>query len=197
MLALAIHLQGWSSNSYLPLVGGMRFVAIGLSYELVSMFVLIAAALPAQSLAVGEIVASQSGVWNVVRQPLGLPLFLVVALGIAVWGPLDQAVGDDLAGGVGAESAGPSRFVWELGRHALLAVFAAMAAAVYLGGWHGPVLPGWAWMLVKTLAVLGLVVWAGERLPRPTPERFVRLTWLVLLPLSFLDLLIAGLEALR
>lgn len=193
---VAVHLQGWSPNAPLALFGANRFIPIALSYELVSMFVLIAAALPAESLTVGEIVTSQSELWNVLRQPLGLPLFLVVALGITMWGPLDAPAGADVAGGVTGESAGPNRLVWELGRHALLAVFAAMAAAVFLGGWLGPVLPGWLWMLVKTLVVLALLVWLGERLPRPTPERFVRLTWLVLLPLAFLGLLLAGLEAL-
>lgn len=193
---VALHLQGWGPNSMLPLIAGTRYLAVMLSYELLSMFVLIAAALPAESLAVGDIVSAQADVWNVVRQPLGLPLFAVVAWGITTWGPLELARGTDTAGGIVAEAAGRNRLVWDVGRHALLFVFAAMAAAVFLGGWHGPWLPGWVWLALKTLAVLWLLVWGADRLPRLSTERAVVMTWTVLLPLGFADLAIAGLEAL-
>ena len=73
---------------------------------LVSMFVLIAAALPAQSLALSAIVASQRELWNVVRQPLGLPLFLLVGLSLTLRGPFDYADSADLAGGTSAETSG-------------------------------------------------------------------------------------------
>lgn len=42
--------------SQLSLIGAYRFVALGLSYELLSMFVLIATALPARSLQVSAMV---------------------------------------------------------------------------------------------------------------------------------------------
>ena len=85
---VAIFLHGWAPNSALPLVAGYRFVGVALSYELLSMFVLIAAALPAESLSIGAIVASQEPVWNVVRQPLGLPLFLIVTAGVKFPAPV-------------------------------------------------------------------------------------------------------------
>lgn len=75
---VAVYLHGWSPNAPFPLLGGYRFVAQALSYELLSMFVLIAVALPAGSLQLSEIVRSQAGLWNVVRHPPGLPLWLVV-----------------------------------------------------------------------------------------------------------------------
>ncbi|WP_368667820.1 NADH-quinone oxidoreductase subunit NuoK [Palleronia pontilimi] len=43
-----------------------------------------AAALPAESLSLIAIVDSQREVWNVIRQPLGLPLFVIVALTIVL-----------------------------------------------------------------------------------------------------------------
>src|SRR3546814_10002511 len=51
---------------------------------LLSMFVLIAAALPAESLAVSAIGDSQASVWNVVRQPPGLLLFLLLGLSLTL-----------------------------------------------------------------------------------------------------------------
>lgn len=197
LATVLIFLHGWSPNSHLPLLGGYRYVAVGLSYILVSMFVLIAVALPAESLQVSAVVESQRELWNVVRQPLGLPLFLIVGLGISFWGPLDFADSNDLAGGTSAESSGRALLVWQFARIAMLVSFSAIAASAFLGGWMGPLLPGPLWLVIKMLFILVLLLVLGRLLPRLSPERFMTLAWTVLLPLAFLDLVWAGLEALR
>jgi len=193
---VALFLHGWAPNSHLPLIGGYRFVALGLSYELLSMFVLIAAALPAESLQVSQIVASQESLWNVVRQPLGLPLWIVVTLGVTFTGPLNLADGTDLASGTSMEISGRHLLLWQIARNVMLTVFCAMGAGIFLGGWHGPLLAGWAWILIKTLALMGLVVWIGGRLARLPAERAVLYLWTIGLPIAFLHLLQAGIEAL-
>jgi NADH-quinone oxidoreductase subunit H len=132
----------------------------------------------------------------VVRQPLGLPLWLVVSLGVTFTGPLGAVDSADLAGGGATEDSGAQRLAWAAARAAMLVVFAAAGAAVFLGGWQGPLLPGAVWMGTKTLALLALLVALGETTARVSPERFVRVAWSVLLPLAFLDLLVAGLGAL-
>lgn len=196
LTVVAVFLHGWSANSLLPLIGGYRYVATGLMAMLVSMFVLIAAALPAGSLNVGDIVASQEGVWNVVRQPLGLPLFLLLGLSVSLRGPFNYADSADLAGGTEAEASGAARLGWRLARNAMLVSFAAMAASVFLGGYRGPFLPGPAWLLIKTLLVLAVLAAAGRWLVRITPSRMLTLAWVVLLPLAFLHLLFSGIVAL-
>lgn len=193
---VVIFLHGWSPNSPFALVSAYRFVAVALSYELLSMFVLIAAAIPAGSLSIGAIVDSQAGLWNVVRQPLGLPLWLVVSWGVTFSGPLAVVDSADLAGGGGVEDSGLQRLAWAGARAAMLVVFAAAGAAVFLGGWQGPVLPGGVWMGLKTAAVLAVLVVGDISLARMSAQRFVRLAWAVLLPLAFLDLLIAGVGSL-
>ena len=193
---VAIFLHGWSPNAPFPLIAGYNFVGVALSYELLSMFVLIAAALPAESLSLGAIVESQSGLWNVVRQPLGLPLFLIVALGVTFSGPLDIVDSADMAGGGAAEDSGVRHLLWSVARAAMLVTFAAAAAAVFLGGWLGPLLPGGAWMALKTAAVAFVLIAARHLVARVIPERFVRVAWTVLLPLAFLDLAIAGVTSL-
>lgn len=194
---VAIFMHGWAANSYLSLIGGYRFVAVALSYELLSMFVLIAAALPAESLQVSAIVTAQADTWNVVRQPLGLPLWIIVCLGVTFWGPLNLADGADVAGGTSAEVSGRHRLLWEIARGGMLAVLAAMGAAMFLGGWLGPWLPGWAWMAIKTLAVLLVVLIVGRSLGRVQSERIVTVFWTALLPVAFAGLALAGWEALR
>lgn len=190
---VAVYLHGWSANSPFPLVGAYRFLASGLSFLLLSMFVLIAAALPAESMSFGEIVASQqTGVWNVVRQPLGLPLFLVVALAVSLYGPLNFPDGSDIAGGTSAEVSGPARLAWGFARRAMLATYSVATAVIFLAGPAGPWLPGWAWLVGKTLLVALVLVWLGQRMGQVGIQPFVRVCWTVLLPLSFLHLAIAG-----
>ena len=193
---IAIFLHGWSPNSHLALIGGYRFVALGLSYELLSMFVLIAAALPAESLQVSKIVVSQTDVWNLIRQPLSLPLWLVVTLGVTFTGPLNLADSTDLASGTALEISGRHLLLWKIGRGAMLTVFCAMGANIILGGWLGPFLPGWAWIVLKTLALMLLVTWLGRHLSRLPAEHAVRYLWIIGLPLSFVHLLLAGIVTL-
>ncbi|MDT8408437.1 MAG: complex I subunit 1 family protein [Wenzhouxiangellaceae bacterium] len=196
LATVLIFLHGWSANAHFALLGSYRYVAIGLSYILVSMFVLIGVALPAESLQISAVVASQQELWNVLRQPLGLPLFLIVGLGISFWGPLDFADSSDLAGGTSAESSGRSLLVWQFARMAMLVSFSGIAAAAFLGGPMGPLLPGPVWLILKMLFILVLLMALGRLLPRLSPERFMTLAWVVLLPLAFIDLVWAGLEAL-
>lgn len=197
LVVIVVFLHGWSANSLLPLIGAYRYVAVGLPIILLSMFVLIAAAIPAQSLSLPAIVESQRTLWNVLRQPLGLPLFLLLGLSLTFRGPFDYADSADLAGGTSAEISGASRLVWQIARLAMLVSFAALASTVFLGGYLGPVLPGPIWLILKTAALLVVLVAAGHAFARLPPSRMLTLLWTVLLPLAFLDLLLAGVVALQ
>jgi hypothetical protein len=50
---------------------------------------------------------------------------------------------------------------------------------VFVGGGNGPLLPGWLWSIVKTLAVLALLVHVRRKLPTVRMERFTEVGWLV------------------
>ena len=196
LTVVVVFLHGWSPNSPLPLIGAYRYVAIGLPAMLLSMFVLIAAALPAQSLSVVEVVEAQRGLWNVIRQPLGLPLFMGLGLAVTLRGPFDYADGAELAGGTSAEESGPALALWQFARLAMLVAFSAMAASAFLGGYLGPGLPGPVWLLVKTMAVMAATVAAGRWFARMPPARMLTFLWVILLPLSFANLALVGLEVL-
>lgn len=192
----ALWLVGWGANSAFALVGGYRFVAQALAYELPYMFALTTPALAAGSLRVGDIVAAQSGLWYAVWMPVAFAVYLVAAVGMSLRGPLDQPAHRDIAGGVAAELSGVDRLVFLSGRYLLLTVAAAFAVPLFLGGGQGPLLPGWAWSLVKTLAVLAVLVWARWRLPTLRTDRFMELGWIVLLPLTLLQALVVALVVL-
>jgi NADH-quinone oxidoreductase subunit H len=187
-----VWLTGWGANSAHTLVGGYRFLAHGLAYELPLMFALVAPAIGASSLNVGAVAAAQQGLWFVVWMPIAFLVFCLGVLAIAVWGPFSPAVGSDVAGGVTAELSGVDRLLFQAGRYALLAAGAAFAVPMFLGGGAGPLLPAWAWVLVKTLALLSVFVWLRRRLPAARPDLFMEAGWVVLLPAVLLqDLLVA------
>lgn len=185
----AVWLAGWGPNSALSLIGGYRFVAQGLAYELPHMFALTTAALGAESLRVGEVVAAQRGLWFAVWMPVAFAVYLLSALAMAFWGPFDHPLGRDAAGGAVAEYAGVDRLVLLAGRWLLLVVTAGFGVPLFLGGGHGPWLPAWAWTLLKTAGVLGLLVAGRRLLPTLRMERYVEFALTVLVPLTLLQAL--------
>jgi len=192
----AVWLAGWGPNSALSLVGGYRFVAQGLAYELPHMFALITAATAAGTLQVGGIVAAQAGLWFVVWMPAAFVVYLLSAMAMAFWGPFGTPVGRDVAGGAAGELSGVDRLLFAGGRWLLLVVAGAMAVPLFLGGGHGPLLPAWLWTVVKTGAVLAAMVWLGRRFPAVRMDRFAEVAWLVLIPLTIGQALVVALVVL-
>lgn len=188
----ALWMAGWGTNSFWGLVGGYRFVVQGLSYELPHMFALITVATAAGSLRVSDVVAAQQGLWFVVWLPVAFVAFLLSALALAFAGPFDTATGRDVAGGVLAEYSGVDRLLLLAGRWLLLAAAAAMAVPLFLGGGAGPLLPGWLWTVVKTAAVVGLLVWIRGRTATIRMDRFAEFGWMALIPLTLLQALVVA-----
>lgn len=189
---IAVFLHGWSPNSALAMHGAYRFGAQALSFQIPFLLAMLATALPAESLSIVDIVNAQEPLWNVVRQPLGLPLYLVVGVAVSFWGPLNLPDASDLAGGTSVEDSGVARLLWKAARAAMLLAVAAMGAAGFLGGWWGPWLPGPAWIVVKTVTLLALLLAAGHLLPRIRIERFVVTAWVILIPLALVNIFVSG-----
>lgn len=192
MLWVAVWLVGWGPNAAYSLAAGYRFIAQALAYEMPLAISVVTVALAAGTLRVGGIVEAQEGLWYVVWQPLGAAVYLVCGLAAAFWGPLGQPVGRDLGGGVTAELSGADRLVFLAGRWLVLVAVAGFAVPLFLGGGAGPWLPAWAWSLVKTLAVLALLVVLRWRLPVVRVDRFEEFAWMVLLPLALVQAFVVG-----
>lgn len=192
MVWALVWLAGWGPNSVHSLIGGYRFLAHGLGYELPLMFALVAPTIAAQSLHVGSISAAQQNLWFVVWMPVAFVVYCVGVAGFSVWGPLRPALGVDIAGGVADELSGVDRLLFGAGRYALLAAGAAFAVPMFLGGGAGPVLPDWLWTILKTAGLLTVLVWIKQRLPVLRPEKFMEIGWMVLLPAVLVqDLVVA------
>ncbi|MFC5380850.1 NADH-quinone oxidoreductase subunit H [Aquipuribacter nitratireducens] len=191
----AVWCLGWGANAVHGLVGGYRFLAQALSYELPLMFALTAPAVAAASLRMTDVAAAQADRWFVVEMPVAFLVFCVGVVGFSVHGPFAHPAGADVHGGVLAELSGVDRWVVQAGRYALLAAGAAFGAALFLGGGTGPWLPGWVWSLVTTLALLAVLVAGRRLLPVVRPDRFVEAGWLVLLPLTLAQVFVVSVVA--
>lgn len=188
-----IWLAGWGANSAHSLVGGYRFLALALSYELPLMFALVTPAVAAGSLNIGDLVAAQQGLWFVVWMPVAFLVFCGSVLAFSNWGPFATAVERDIAGGILTETSGIDRLLILAGRYALLTAGAAFAVPMFLGGGAGPFLPDWLWSLLKTLLLVALFVAVRHRVPAVRADRFSEVAWVIVLPAVLLQTLVVAL----
>jgi NADH-quinone oxidoreductase subunit H len=71
----------------------------------------------------------------------------------------------------------------------------AVATNLFLGGWHGPLIPvefGWIWFLLKVAFLLFVYVWIRWTLPRYRYDQLMQFGWKWLLPAAVLNLLVTA-----
>ena len=193
----AVFMAGWGAGRPLAVVGAFRFVALMLGFAMPLAMVITAVAAPAESLRPTDIVAVQSSVPMALVQPYSLALWLPAVMAVALLPPFDTATApDELGGGAFARYAGPEAAIVALARRILVLAVSGMTAALFLGGWHGPLLPDAVWMAVKTLAVAAALLWAGRRLPRFETDRLLVVAWKVAIPGAIAAIVLAGLTTL-
>lgn len=184
---------GWSQNSKVGLFGTFRAAAHLISYEVPLGFAAIGPVMAAESLSTVRIIDGQAGLWYAVWQPLGLTIYLIAALFVTYRRPFElPQSGSELDGGVLSEYSGPKLLLFKISLRAILFLISAMGAVLFLGGWHGPLLPAPAWLLSKTFAIAAVLLTAGGRLPRLRHEQMLTLSWKVLLPASLVNVALVG-----
>jgi len=194
----ALFMAGWGAGRPLAVLGAFRFVALMLGYAMPIAMVITAVAAPAESLRPAAIVEIQHAVPMALVQPYSLALWLPAVMAVALLPPFDVATAPRELGGGGAfeRYTGLEAGIVALARRVLLMAVSGMTAALFLGGWHGPLLPDALWMALKTLAVAALMLWAGRRFPRVEIDRLVSLAWKVAIPGAIGAIVLAGLTTL-
>lgn len=188
-------LLGWGGNSVHPLIGGYRFLAQALAYEIPLMFALTAPAIGAQSLRLTDVVAAQQPIWFALTMPVAFIVYCASVTAFSAWGPFAFPAGTDIAGGVLGELSGVDRLLVLAGRWCLLVVGAAFAVPMFLGGGAGPLLPSALWVLLKTCLLLAVFLLLGHAMPAIRPQRLAELGWVLVLPLVLLQLLVTSVLA--
>jgi NADH-quinone oxidoreductase subunit H len=190
----AIFMAGWGAGRPLSVVGGFRWIALMLAYAMPIAMVITAVAAPAGSLRPVDIVEVQHAVPTALVQPLALALWLPSVLAVCFLAPFDLPQADpELGGGAFAEYRGLDAALVALAQRVLLLAVSGMTAALFLSGWHGPLLPPVVWMALKTAAVAALLLWVGRQVPRLEIDRVLSLAWKVANPLAIAAIVYAGL----
>jgi NADH-quinone oxidoreductase subunit H len=195
-----IVLAGWSSNSKYSLLGALRSSAQMISYELSYGMALAAVLLLAGSMSIREIVDSQAGSWFYViprwfvfLQPIGFFIFMTAGVAETNRAPFDFPEAEqELVAGYHTEYSSMSFAMFFLAEYINMVTVSAIASNLYLGGWHGPLLPewlGWIWFLLKVGFLLFFYVWMRWTLPRYRYDQLMAFGWKFLLPLSVINLL--------
>jgi NADH-quinone oxidoreductase subunit H len=183
-------LLGWGANSSWSLVGGYRFLAQALSYEIPLMFALTAPAIGAGSLRMLDIQGAQSHLWFVVWMPVAFVVFASSVVAFSSWGPFQTALSSDIAGGVLTELSGIDRLLVLGGRYAVLVAGAAFSVPLFFGGGAGPFLPAGIWVVMKTCVVLAAMLTLRRQFPMIRPNRLAEIAWVIVVPAVLLQLAI-------
>lgn len=132
-------LGGWASNNKYSFLGGLRSSAQLISYELPLGLGLIGVVLVSGSLRLDEVIAhqAQSGVWNVIGQPLGFLVFCVAAFAEAARLPFDLPEAEqELVGGYHTEYSGIKLMMYLVAEFLHMVTAAFLIVILFLGGWH-------------------------------------------------------------
>jgi len=195
-----IVLAGWSSNNKYSLLGGLRASAQMISYELSYGSALAAVLVLGNSLSLVDLVNAQSGYWFgfipkwfVFLQPVGFFIFMTAGIAETNRAPFDFPEAEqELVAGYHTEYSSMSFALFFLAEYVNMVTVSAVATNLYLGGWHGPVLPPWLgilWWFAKLSALLFFYLWLRWTLPRYRYDQLMQFGWKFLLPLSLLNLL--------
>jgi NADH-quinone oxidoreductase subunit H len=203
---LSIMMAGWSSANKYSLLGGLRSAAQIVSYELSPALVVLSVVLFSGTLSVQGIVEAQNVHWNLWHMGLGGPLGMLIYL-TAGTAEINRAPFDlpeaesELTAGYHTEYSGMRFSMFQLAEFMNMFIIAALTATLFLGGWQplAPLralgIPGYAWFFGKTSLVMFVIMWFRWTFPRVRVDQLMKLEWKILLPLSFLNLILLALWA--
>jgi NADH-quinone oxidoreductase subunit H len=188
---LVLFLAAWSSTNLFSTIGGARVLTMLFGYEVPLFLAVLSPAILADSWRLAEIAAFYQA-----RPLLILPNLLgfVVAV-IAVQAKLERTPFDiphaetEIVGGTFTEYSGKKLALFRLTFDIELVVASGLLATVFLGGFPGGALAGFAHFLVKTLFVVFLLSLIRALTARIRVDQVVSFAWKVLAPLAVLQLL--------
>jgi NADH-quinone oxidoreductase subunit H len=194
---VGVLMAGWASANKFSLIGALRAAAQLIAYELPLILAAVAVAMLAGTLSLVGIVESQRDFWYVLVQPVGLGIFLVASLAELTRPPFDMPIADsEIIFGAYTEYTGMKFAFFLLAEYGGIVVLSAIAAVLFLGGYLAPpalsFIPEPLWMAAKIGAISFVIIWLRATYPRLREDQLQRFSWIVLIPLSLVNILITG-----
>lgn len=188
-----IALGGWASQSKYALLGSLRSTAQMISYELAMGMSALTVLIWADSTRFDAIVASQAGLWNIIKMPLAFLVFLVAMFAETNRAPFDLPEAEaELVAGYHTEYSGMRFAMFAIAEYVHMITASALVTLLFLGGWRGPG-PEWLaplWTLLKMGGLLFFFIWVRATTPRIRYDRLMSFGWKVMLPVAALNLVV-------
>lgn len=213
---LSIFLAGWASSNKYSLIGAMRGIAQVLSYELPITFVVLSIIVLSSSMNLTGIALAQYSAygimgWFIIPGLLGFIIMFISILAELNRCPFDLPEAEsELICGYNTEYSGMRFAMFYLSEYALLFVNALFLSILFFGGYLSPfgvyishifwgdssiasILVYFEqafWLILKAFIIIFFVIWIRATLPRLASFDLLKFSWVILLPLSILNLFI-------
>ena len=205
---IGILLAGWSSNNKFALIGAMRSGVQTISYELSVGLSLLTMVLMTGSLQLSEIVEVQKNGWLIVQghipAVIAFCIYMIAGTAETNRAPFDLVEAEsELGAGFHTEYSGMKFAYFFLAEFINMFIIAAIATTIFFGAYLSPFgitdnipLLGVFWFLIKTLAIIFLMMWFRWTFPRLRIDQLLVLEWKYLLPLNLMNLILMALMVL-
>ena len=204
VIVMGVIMAGWASNSKWSLLGALRSAAQIVSYEIPLGLSILVVVMLVESLSMSQIVASQDGgifTWLIFRSPftfIAFFIFFISAIAEVNRTPFDLPEAEsEIVAGFHTEYSGMRFALFFIAEYANMFVVSAIAVTLFLGGYEG-VLPGYDFLgglpgfVLKTLALVFLMMWLRWTLPRLRVDQLMNLCWKYFIPISFFNIFGTG-----
>jgi NADH-quinone oxidoreductase subunit H len=207
---MGILLGGWSSNNKWAMVGGMRSAAQIISYEISATLAVLVVVLFSGTLSLSGIVQSQQQGWWLWRAHgvgvISFLIFLIASTAEINRTPFDIPEGEsELTAGFHTEYSGLRFAFFFLAEFINMFVASSIAVTLFLGGWMPffvggfekfnrvmAIIPPSLWFFGKTAFMIFILMWFRWTFPRLRVDQLMRLEWKILLPIGFVNLVLAA-----
>ncbi len=200
MTSLSVYgiiIAGWATNSKYALLGAMRSAAQTISYEIAMSFCFIGVLILSRSMNLSDIIAAQSGgIFCWFWLPL-FPLFVIYwisAIAETNRAPFDVVEGEsEIVAGFHVEYSGIRFALFFLAEYANMILVSILCVILFFGGWLSPVpigflnfieIPGFFWLIFKTLFFVFSFLWFRATFPRYRYDQIMRLGWKIFIPIT-------------
>lgn len=213
LVAVSILKAGWSSNNKWSYFGGIRSVAMIVSYETPIALSIAAVCMWSGSMSLQGIIAAQyhagwfsfSG-WNIFQSPflaLLAGVYYIAALAECNRTPFDLSEGEsELVGGFHTEYSGLRWGLFFIAEYSDMILVGGLFATMFLGGYQSPIGEQWivslppvaealvhtAIIVAKAVLSVGFMMWIRWTLPRFRIDQVMKLSWTKLVPLALVSL---------
>lgn len=210
-------IAGYASDNKYSLLGSLRAASQLISYEVTLGLTIVGLIMIYGTFEPQQMVEWQTShhLWGIIIQPLAFILFLVVSIAENKRIPFDLPEGEsEIVAGYFMEYGSMKFAMFFFAEFIQIIVISVIIVTLFFGGWHLPFLyrdgfhlfsniwqlPHWIVLIIeafvfgiKTFIFCWLQIMIRWTLPRFRYDQLMSLCWKIILPLSFLNIVLTGL----